>query len=96
MRFFVRPADAIRQTAEFADRRRTCETTVENEIVFYKIQKFTTMQIVEIHAREILDSRGNPTIEVEVKTVSGAFGRAAVPSGASTGEHEALELRDGD
>ncbi|WP_417180200.1 phosphopyruvate hydratase [Alistipes putredinis] len=54
------------------------------------------MQIVEIHAREILDSRGNPTIEVEVKTVSGAFGRAAVPSGASTGEHEALELRDGD
>ena len=54
------------------------------------------MQIVEIHAREILDSRGNPTIEVEVRTVSGAFGRAAVPSGASTGEHEALELRDGD
>jgi len=54
------------------------------------------MQIVEIHAREILDSRGNPTIEVEVKTVSGAFGRAAVPSGASTGEHEALELRDGE
>ena len=54
------------------------------------------MQIVEIHAREILDSRGNPTVEVEVRTVSGAFGRAAVPSGASTGEHEALELRDGD
>ena len=54
------------------------------------------MQIVEIHAREILDSRGNPTIEVEVRTVSGAFGRAAVPSGASPGEHEALELRDGD
>ena len=54
------------------------------------------MQIVEIHAREILDSRGNPTVEVEVRTVSGAFGRAAVPSGASTGENEALELRDGD
>ena len=54
------------------------------------------MQIVEIHAREILDSRGNPTVEVEVRTVSGAFGRAAVPSGASTGEFEALELRDGD
>ena len=54
------------------------------------------MQIVEIHAREILDSRGNPTIEVEVRTASGAFGRAAVPSGASTGENEALELRDGD
>lgn len=53
-------------------------------------------QIISVHAREILDSRGNPTIEVEVATASGAFGRAAVPSGASTGEHEALELRDGD
>lgn len=53
-------------------------------------------EIVSVHAREILDSRGNPTIEVEVSTVSGAFGRAAVPSGASTGENEALELRDGD
>ena len=53
-------------------------------------------QIISVHAREILDSRGNPTVEVEVLTASGAFGRAAVPSGASTGEHEALELRDGD
>ncbi|MCL2560962.1 MAG: phosphopyruvate hydratase [Rikenellaceae bacterium] len=53
-------------------------------------------QIISIHAREILDSRGNPTIEVEVLTAEGAKGRAAVPSGASTGEHEALELRDGD
>ncbi len=53
-------------------------------------------QIISIHAREILDSRGNPTIEVEVVTASGATGRAAVPSGASTGENEALELRDGD
>ena len=53
-------------------------------------------QIANIHAREILDSRGNPTIEVEVLLESGAFGRAAVPSGASTGENEALELRDGD
>ena len=52
--------------------------------------------IVDVHAREVLDSRGNPTIEVEVETVSGAFGRAIVPSGASTGEREALELRDGD
>lgn len=51
-------------------------------------------KIEKIHAREILDSRGNPTVEVEVHTVSGAFGRAAVPSGASTGVHEALELRD--
>lgn len=53
-------------------------------------------QIISVHGREILDSRGNPTIEVEVTTASGAFGRAAVPSGASTGENEALELRDGD
>ena len=53
-------------------------------------------QIVNVHAREILDSRGNPTIEVDVTTESGYFGRAAVPSGASTGENEALELRDGD
>jgi len=53
-------------------------------------------QIVDIHAREILDSRGNPTVEVEVTLASGFVGRAAVPSGASTGENEALELRDGD
>ena len=49
-----------------------------------------------IHAREILDSRGNPTVEVEVLLSDGQIGRAAVPSGASTGEHEAVELRDGD
>src|SRR4030043_1973463 len=53
-------------------------------------------QIAHVHAREILDSRGNPTIEVEVILESGVLGRAAVPSGASTGENEALELRDGD
>jgi len=53
-------------------------------------------QIVDVHAREILDSRGNPTLEVEVTLASGFVGRAAVPSGASTGENEALELRDGD
>ncbi|MEI8063510.1 MAG: phosphopyruvate hydratase [Verrucomicrobiota bacterium] len=52
-------------------------------------------KITQIQAREILDSRGNPTIEVDVQLECGAFGRAAVPSGASTGEHEALELRDG-
>lgn len=55
------------------------------------------MSLIErIHARQILDSRGNPTVEVDVLTSSGAFGRAAVPSGASTGTHEAVELRDGD
>ncbi|MGH7546581.1 MAG: phosphopyruvate hydratase [Gemmatimonadales bacterium] len=52
--------------------------------------------IISVHAREILDSRGNPTIETDVTLASGAAGRAAVPSGASTGEHEAVELRDGD
>jgi enolase len=52
--------------------------------------------IAQIRAREILDSRGNPTVEVDVRLENGAFGRAAVPSGASTGEHEAWELRDGD
>ena len=53
-------------------------------------------QIINVHARQILDSRGNPTVEVDVLTESGYFGRAAVPSGASTGVHEAVELRDGD
>jgi enolase len=53
-------------------------------------------EIINVHAREILDSRGNPTIEVEVAIASGHIGRAAVPSGASTGEHEAVELRDGE
>ena len=52
--------------------------------------------IVEVFAREVLDSRGNPTVEAEVWTESGAHGSAIVPSGASTGKHEALELRDGD
>ncbi|MEI6901058.1 MAG: phosphopyruvate hydratase, partial [Bacteroidota bacterium] len=52
--------------------------------------------IISIHARQILDSRGNPTIEVDVVTQNGILGRAAIPSGASTGIHEAVELRDGD
>ena len=54
------------------------------------------MKIQNIVAREILDSRGNPTVEVDVTLENGVVGRASVPSGASTGEHEALELRDGD
>ena len=57
-------------------------------------EKMTT--IIDILGREILDSRGNPTVEVEVQLESGVIGSAAVPSGASTGEHEAVELRDGD
>jgi len=61
--------------------------------------RYSTMSktsIRKIIAREILDSRGNPTIEVDVRLEGGALGRAAIPSGASTGEHEAWELRDGD
>src|SRR5437763_13823050 len=54
------------------------------------------LAIASLHAREILDSRGNPTLEVDCVLEGGALGRAAVPSGASTGEHEAIELRDGD
>ena len=53
-------------------------------------------EIVNLIGREVLDSRGNPTVEVEVELASGAVGRAIVPSGASTGAHEAVELRDGD
>ena len=51
--------------------------------------------IIDIHGREILDSRGNPTVEVDITLENGVFGRAAVPSGASTGKHEAVERRDG-
>src|ERR1035441_5791038 len=54
------------------------------------------MEIVKVLGREILDSRGNPTVEADVYLADGSIGRAAVPSGASTGEHEAVELRDGD
>jgi enolase len=56
----------------------------------------TTLRIQAVKGREIIDSRGNPTVEVDVTLDNGAFGRAAVPSGASTGQREALELRDGD
>ena len=65
-------------------------------IKFLANVKFVMNQIDHIHAREILDSRGNPTVEAEVRLDDGAVGRAAVPSGASTGAHEAVELRDGD
>ncbi|HYC99746.1 MAG TPA: phosphopyruvate hydratase, partial [Phycisphaerales bacterium] len=56
----------------------------------------SSSRIAHVHARQVLDSRGNPTVEVDVRLESGVLGRAAVPSGASTGEHEACELRDGD
>src|ERR1700742_1297793 len=62
----------------------------------HQISRSDMTEIAAIHAREILDSRGNPTVEADVVLAGGAIGRAAVPSGASTGEHEAVELRDGD
>src|SRR3984893_9651715 len=67
-----------------------------DKAVLVRAESMARTSINRIHAREILDSRGNPTIEVDVRLESGALGRAAVPSGASTGEHEANELRDGD
>jgi enolase len=67
-----------------------------NDRLQHRITRSDMTEIVAIHAREILDSRGNPTVEADVVLASGAMGRAAVPSGASTGEHEAVELRDGD
>src|SRR6195952_4215213 len=67
-----------------------------NDRLQHRITRSDMTEIVAIHAREILDSRGNPTVEADVVLASGAMGRAAVPSGASTGEHEAIELRDGD
>jgi enolase len=68
----------------------------EGEQGFVTLERSTMSTIEIVHAREILDSRGNPTVEVEVVLADGSEGRAAVPSGASTGAHEALELRDGD
>jgi len=66
-----------------------------DKAVLVRAESMARTSISRIHAREILDSRGNPTIEVDVRLESGALGRAAIPSGASTGEHEAWELRDG-
>src|SRR4029077_3571961 len=68
----------------------------EAKAVLVRAARMASTSITHIHAREILDSRGNPTIEADVRVESGALGRAAVPSGASTGKHKALELRDGD
>jgi enolase len=76
-----------------SDRKERCTVSQSALTTVYKV---TMTLIEEIVAREILDSRGNPTVEVEVILISGAIGRAAVPSGASTGVHEAVELRDGD
>jgi enolase len=90
------------------DRRPRLEQRLRHQVLRHSVtpgnrapqsnddQRRDMTEIVSIHAREILDSRGNPTVEADVLLDGGAFGRAAVPSGASTGEHEAVELRDGD
>ncbi len=65
-------------------------------IAYHSETQFTMTAIIDIHGREVLDSRGNPTVEVDILLDDGSFGRAMVPSGASTGAHEAVELRDGD
>src|SRR6201987_4327790 len=67
-----------------------------NDRLLHRIARTNMTEIMEMRAREVLDSRGNPTVEADVILESGALGRAIVPSGASTGEHEAVELRDGD
>src|SRR4051794_31872829 len=82
------------------DRRPSLKDRLQHRIAHQrpseKRQRTEMTEIVSIHAREILDSRGNPTVEADVVLAGGVRGRAAVPSGASTGEHEAVELRDGD
>jgi enolase len=82
------------------DRRPKLNERLNHRVVSQQFSRHTNRsnmtEIVSIHAREILDSRGNPTVEADVVLDGGAKGRAAVPSGASTGEHEAVELRDGD
>src|ERR1035441_4376034 len=67
-----------------------------NDRLLHRIARTNMTEIAAIRARQVLDSRGNPTVEADVILESGALGRAIVPSGASTGEHEAVELRDGD
>jgi enolase len=88
---FVRMIGGADGKAIAVDRRIPLKNRLQ-----HRITRSDMTEIVAIHAREILDSRGNPTVEADVLLAGGAMGRAAVPSGASTGEHEAVELRDGD
>jgi enolase len=88
---FVSMIGAADGKAIAVDRRAPLKVRLRHQII-----RTDMTEIVAVHAREILDSRGNPTVEADVLLASGAMGRAAVPSGASTGEHEAVELRDGD
>ena len=88
---FISTIGGLDGKAIAVDRRARLKDRLHHHIV-----RSDMTEIVAIHAREILDSRGNPTVEADVVLAGGAMGRAAVPSGASTGEHEAVELRDGD
>jgi enolase len=81
---------------DLTGRRIALNSSVNREVRESSQIRIELMNIADIHAREVLDSRGNPTVEAEVTLNSGKSGRAIVPSGASTGEHEAVELRDGD
>src|ERR1700704_4046910 len=87
----VRRPEPPRPPPTFPPRSRSCRSRATNELLGASMTA-----IVDIIGREILDSRGNPTVEVDVVLEDGSLGRAAVPSGASTGAHEAVELRDGD
>ena len=94
LRFVARVEEAERLAA--ADGRTWTELELADQDRYFDRAKETDMTaIADVHARQIFDSRGNPTVEVDVRLESGALGRAAVPSGASTGVHEAVELRDG-
>jgi enolase len=88
---FINTIGGVDGKAIAVDRRARLKDRLQ-----HRIARSEMTEIVAIHAREILDSRGNPTVEADVLLAGGAMGRAAVPSGASTGEHEAVELRDGD
>jgi enolase len=88
---FISTIGGVDGKAIAVDRRARLQDRLQ-----HRIARSEMTEIVAIHAREILDSRGNPTVEADVLLAGGAMGRAAVPSGASTGEHEAVELRDGD
>jgi len=83
-------------TGYLTGRRVNFNTDINHELPESKSEENPMSNIAAIHAREVLDSRGNPTIEAEVFLLDGSMGRAIVPSGASTGEHEAVELRDED
>ena len=99
VRRFVGRVEEAERLAE-ADGRAFSELPLAEQDRYFDRAKeaasVSSSAIASVHGREILDSRGNPTVEVDVTLESGAVGRAAVPSGASTGEHEAVELRDGD